>query len=102
MIRCVLIKYDSNFEKNLIKQICSKIDEYISIIKPDNTVIIAFDGVAPVAKLEQQRGRRYKSAITKQILNEIKEETQMKWDQTAITPGTKFMDKMGKEVTSYY
>ena len=97
-----LIPFNPNFEQNLIKQICNKIDEYISIIKPDNSVIIAFDGVAPVAKLEQQRGRRYKSAMTKQILNEIKEETQMKWDQTAITPGTKFMIKMGKKITSYY
>ena len=31
------------------------------IIKPDNIIYIAFDGVAPVAKLEQQRSRRYKS-----------------------------------------
>ena len=54
-----------NFEDDLIKAICLKIDEYISIIKPTSTIFIAFDGVAPVAKFEQQRGRRYKSFFLK-------------------------------------
>jgi 5'-3' exoribonuclease 1 len=45
----------------IIRAVCNKIDEYIFQLKPDNIVYIAFDGVAPVAKLEQQRSRRYKS-----------------------------------------
>ena len=40
----------------------AKLDEYISLISPNNNIFIAFDGVAPVAKLEQQRQRRYKSS----------------------------------------
>ena len=64
---------NDTFEKALIQSICLKIDEYISILQPDQTVIIAFDGVAPVAKLEQQRGRRYKSSFTKKITNQISE-----------------------------
>jgi len=52
---------DEEFERLLVEAVCHKIDEYISIIKPKNRVFIAFDGVAPVAKLEQQRNRRYKS-----------------------------------------
>ena len=45
----------------IIKALCSKIDEYIHQLNPNNTIYIAFDGVAPVAKLDQQRSRRYKS-----------------------------------------
>jgi len=45
---------DEQFEKKLIEAVCIKIDEYIKIIKPKKLVFIAFDGVAPVAKLEQQ------------------------------------------------
>ena len=40
-----------------------KIDEYIALLNPDSNVYIAFDGVAPTAKLEQQRQRRYKSRV---------------------------------------
>ena len=51
--------------------VITKIEYYISIIDPSETVIIAFDGVAPVAKLEQQRGRRYKSWYQTTISNNI-------------------------------
>ena len=50
---------DEEFEKLLIEAVCHKIDEYLAIIKPQNRVFIAFDGVAPVAKLEQQRKSRH-------------------------------------------
>ena len=77
-----LIEYDpQSYEKILIQSICLKIDEYISIINPDCTIIIAFDGVAPVAKLEQQRGRRYKSLFTKKITNIV---SKKKKDYTGI------------------
>ena len=51
----------------IIRAVCSKIDEYIHQLKPDNSIYIAFDGVAPVAKLEQQRSRRYKSMYQNNI-----------------------------------
>ena len=60
------IEYQNNdreFEEELIKKVCKKIDEYIKIISPDGIIYIAFDGVAPVAKMEQQRTRRYKSSF---------------------------------------
>ena len=44
-------KDDKTFENLLISNVCSKIENYINILKPDDTVIIAFDGVAPVAKI---------------------------------------------------
>ena len=65
---------DEEFEKLLIEAVCRKIDEYISIIKPQNRVFIAFDGVAPVAKLEQQRNRRYKSYLLEKIKNDLEKQ----------------------------
>ena len=50
-----------------------KINEYIEITQPSNRVIIAFDGVAPVAKLKQQRDRRYKSVMEKEIFKQTYE-----------------------------
>ena len=55
----------------IIRSVCVKIDEYILQIKPTTNVFIAFDGVAPVAKLEQQRSRRYKSAYQNNISQAI-------------------------------
>ncbi len=95
------LKLHDDFEDNLIHAVCLKLDEYIQQTKPDNTVLIAFDGVAPVAKLEQQRNRRYKSRLEKQIFGEI-EGVESGWDSTAITPGTAFMNKLGRKVTEYY
>ena len=60
-------KLDDTDTNTIIKNVCSKIDEYISLLKPDNCIFIAFDGVAPVAKLEQQRSRRYKSLYQNNI-----------------------------------
>lgn len=99
------VKYNPNneteFQKQLINLVCSKIHEYINTIKPSHNVIIAFDGVAPVAKLEQQRNRRYKSWFSNNMMRRfIKQEDS--WDTTNITPGTQFMDKLGKSVFNYF
>ena len=88
---------------SIIKRVIIKIEEYISLINPSKTVIIAFDGVAPVAKLEQQRSRRYKSwyqnEISKIIFKKEKEEV---WNTTAITPGTNFMTELNNTVTEHF
>ena len=69
----------------IIKSVCSKIDEYILLLKPDTCVFIAFDGVAPVAKLEQQRERRYKSIYQANITKTIfKDKLTDPWNTTAI------------------
>ena len=88
---------------SIIKRVISKIEEYISVINPSKTVIIAFDGVAPVAKLEQQRSRRYKSwhqnEINKMIFKKNKDDV---WNTTAITPGTKFMADLNDTVSKHF
>ena len=89
--------------KTIIQCVIKKIDEYIVLIEPDTYIYIAFDGVAPVAKLEQQRDRRYKSLyqaqISKSIFNDAKPDP---FNTTAITPGTKFMNELNKEIRAYY
>ena len=49
---------DESFENLLCSNVMQKICDYIKILKPARRCIIAFDGVAPVAKLKQQRNRR--------------------------------------------
>ena len=98
------IKYtrDLQFEKELMQAVCLKIDEYIKAIKPNNTILIAFDGVAPVAKLEQQRTRRYKSDLESKIKKQLNLDDKKCWDTRAITPGTKFMRKLNNYIKKYY
>jgi len=92
----------TKYENVLIKAVCDKIKYYINTIKPSNTVYISFDGVAPVAKLEQQRNRRYKSQFTNNINSYILNNHINHWDTTNITPGTKFMINLSKQIHSYF
>jgi 5'-3' exonuclease len=88
---------------SIIRRVILKIEEYISVIQPSQTVIIAFDGVAPVAKLEQQRSRRYKSWYQNEVSRLIfKKETDDAWNTTAITPGTKFMAELNDLVAKHF
>ena len=96
------LKFDvltESIATSIIKQTIVKIEEYIAIIQPQSKVIIAFDGVAPVAKLEQQRARRYKSwyidNMRKQIYNDTKPSA---WSTTSITPGTSFMKELNERI----
>jgi 5'-3' exonuclease len=87
----------------IIRNVCSKIDEYIKMLNPTNTIYVAFDGIAPVAKLEQQRSRRYKSLYQNNISRSIyKSTTPDPWNTTAITPGTLFMKKLNDKIRSTY
>jgi 5'-3' exonuclease len=70
-----------------------KIDEYIALIRPDSNIYIAFDGVAPTAKLEQQRQRRYKSRVQNELAKAVLQKPDP-WNTAAITPGTNFMAKL--------
>jgi len=103
---CNSIVYDSvysldpetpDIEEHIIKLVIEKIKMYIGIIKPSKTVYIAFDGVAPFAKMDQQRTRRYKSAFMSKIsFDETPKKTG--WNTSAITPGTEFMEKLSFEI----
>ena len=93
---------NNNYEEQVIKYTCEKIDYYIQLIKPTKSIFIAFDGVAPVAKLEQQRTRRYKSQFIEQVNKEILPEYKKTFDRCAITPGTNFMTKLCKQIKNHF
>ncbi len=101
---CNSIIYDcvrslSNYnKKDLCTSICKKIQEYINTIRPSNTVYIAFDGVAPLAKMDQQRSRRVRNAY----LEKAEIVAKSAFDSTQITPGTEFMKYLANHLNQHY
>jgi 5'-3' exonuclease len=95
------IDYD-DLENKMINECLRYLDEIIDFVKPKKGVFIAIDGVAPIAKIKQQRLRRYKSVHDNNLRNNIKrkhgKELDIFWNNSAITPGTKFMEKLDKRI----
>jgi 5'-3' exonuclease len=75
-------------ENQLIINLWNKINNYNDLYKP-NKLIICIDGVAPFAKIIQQRKRRYLTFYKNTI-----DKTVSKWDTNAISPGTTFMNNL--------
>ena len=90
----------------IYRAVCVKIEEYIQVISPRVRVLIALDGVAPVAKLEQQRARRYKSAYQARILatsaSASAATSATVWNTAAITPGTPFMKGLTAHLRQHF
>jgi len=86
----------SKIEEFIISIVLEKIRHYIEFISPLKSVFITFDGVAPFAKMSQQRTRRYKTDFSK-TLDQYEHTTSM-WNTTAITPGTEFMNRLTKSI----
>jgi len=91
-----------NVEKLIIDSVIYNIKKYISFIKPRQLLYIAFDGVAPFAKMEQQRTRRHKSNFMSKInMDDLSVSTTAVhsiWNTSAITPGTNFMNKLSHKI----
>ena len=85
----------TTIEDKIIQRTIHKIIEYIELISPSICIYITFDGVAPFAKMDQQRIRRYKTQFTNHTTTPL-------WNTTAITPGTEFMKKLSKTITSFF
>lgn len=85
---------ESKLEELIIKTCLAYTRYIINVIKPRVTYIM-IDGVAPRAKINQQRERRYKSHFFKEFSGSVK------WNSNKITPGTKFMDNLIKELNVF-
>ncbi|KAK1423674.1 hypothetical protein QVD17_18981 [Tagetes erecta] len=77
------------------------IDRVFSIVRPRKLLFLAVDGVAPRAKMNHQRIRRFNSA--KEAANESigEEKAGKKLDSNVITPGTEFMDLLSHALKYY-
>lgn len=75
---------------HISNSVCDEIKKIILTIKPTNNVFIAFDGVCPLAKLHQQRNRRYKSLYQNHFEKTVLK-SEEKFNTTCITPGSQFM-----------
>jgi 5'-3' exoribonuclease 1 len=74
------------------------IDEIVHTVKPKKVLLLAVDGVAPRAKMNQQRARRFRSArdastLKEKLLAAGKNAPDL-FDSNAISPGTQFMAEL--------
>jgi len=83
---------NDRIESEIIEGVWERIKYYIENYKAAKYIICA-DGVAPLAKMVQQRKRRYLN-IYKYTLDNVR----ITWDTNAITPGTLFMEKLNKYI----
>ncbi|RVE42242.1 hypothetical protein evm_013101 [Chilo suppressalis] len=91
-------------EEKIFKDIFHYISILFQIIKPKKLFFMAIDGVAPRAKMNQQRGRRFRSAREAEKLEEeakAKGEVlpaEKRFDSNCITPGTVFMARLHEQL----
>ncbi|XP_024524810.1 5'-3' exoribonuclease 2-like [Selaginella moellendorffii] len=73
------------------------IDRLVAIVRPRKLLYMAIDGVAPRAKMNQQRSRRFRAA--KEAL-EVQKRGETS-DSNVITPGTEFMALLSDALSQY-
>jgi 5'-3' exoribonuclease 1 len=88
-------------EKEMFKRIFAYTDRLYKLVRPSRLMFLAVDGVAPRAKMNQQRSRRFRSAkerealIADHVAREGSLPTEATFDSNCITPGTDFMFRLG-------
>jgi len=98
-----------DFEKDLIKSVLEYIDKIFDFVKPKELFYISIDGIPPRSKMVQQRNRRFMkdwrnekliSALRKRKLTNEIDLIKNEWNSSAISPGTKFMDELSKQINN--
>lgn len=87
---------DSDGEVDIIMINFTKFLEEVLQITEPHSLSCAIDGVAPVAKIQQQWIRRWLSA------RGLKESGPPKWDSALLSPGTPLMDKIDVELRKWF
>ncbi|KAG8467097.1 hypothetical protein KFE25_000413 [Diacronema lutheri] len=91
----------------MMREICAYVDKLATIARPRRLLVLAIDGVAPRAKMNQQRARRFLAAKEAGLRSSARRKAADEWralglpvpegsgsaafDHTVITPGTEFM-----------
>jgi len=92
-------------DRDIMLGIFSYIDRIVTqIVRPQKVLLLAVDGCAPRAKLNQQRSRRFRSAKdAKELRDQMRErgedvDEQSIFDSNCITPGTEWMAKVSEHL----
>lgn len=94
----------------MVAAVCDVIDRLVLAVRPRRMLVLAFDGVAPRAKMNQQRARRYLSVRERGAEASAQAVVAATWgveapaehfDHNAITPGTEFMHHLSVELRAY-
>ncbi|KAK5728245.1 exonuclease II Exo2 [Elasticomyces elasticus] len=91
-------------EDEMFIKIFNYIEHLFGKIKPQKLFFMAIDGVAPRAKMNQQRARRFRTALDNENAREkaIAEGKEMPkeepFDSNCITPGTEFMARLTQQL----
>lgn len=101
----------TRLENKMMRAVLAYIDELFDIVKPTELFYIAIDGVAPFAKIRQQRTRRFKSFSDQVLFNNIKHKhgkpsvephkLNKQWTNACITPGTMFMEQLHNKIKEH-
>ncbi|AYV77562.1 MAG: XRN 5'-3' exonuclease [Dasosvirus sp.] len=79
------------------------IEYLINLCNPEDLVYIAVDGVAPLAKIKQQRSRRfgYADNYKHRIYRKHRIAFNDSWSNIVITPGTEFMYNLHHKIKTF-
>ena len=89
---CTKTNPNPSFEE-IVDGVLQNIKEIVQMISPTKSVYIAFDGVAPMSKMKQQKMRRLRTSMEQPATdNSIIFKTYM------ITPGTRFMKYLSRRI----
>ncbi|CAI2329022.1 unnamed protein product [Caenorhabditis sp. 36 PRJEB53466] len=94
-------------EEQIFVNIFAYIENLYNLIRPQKVFFMAVDGVAPRAKMNQQRARRFMSARTAatQMAQAIAKgevlPTEERFDSNCITPGTYFMTRLHERLLKW-
>lgn len=99
------LKDNDKLEAKMMIAVLNYLDKIIQYVNPKKGVYLAIDGVAPVAKIKQQRSRRFKSIADKNLWDNIKKKHSQPignyWNNNAVTPGTTFMENLHNRIIEW-
>ena len=88
------------WEHSLNEEVCKSLVKLWEAAGRPTKVYIAVDGVVPMAKIKQQRMRRFKSVwwAEKEYEMGVRKRGVDRWDTNTITPGTAYMEHLGRRL----